>query len=280
MRGRYVGEVREASGFTNPAMMRDSYVMGATRYVPLDLFAYVVAGGSLLAVAAHAAMRVIRRLPTARGSQERTSRCRAATAGGALWLGGSARLPPMTSHVIWLSLWIRLWHWLTALSFILLTITGIILHFGSPAGAALSYDTATALHDVSGIFMSVLYGVHLVFMIGTGYWRRYIPSGEKFWARLRVQVIFYTVGLERKPYAGPTADSRFNVLQQLSYLIVVFALLPLLIVTGLLYLYYPALVPEIVLGLAGLWPLALAHYSLGILGAAYLVVHVYMATMR
>jgi hypothetical protein len=71
---RYVGEVREASGFTNPAMMRDSYVMGATRYLPLDLFAYVVAGGSLLAVAAHAALRVIWRLRTARDSQEGTRR--------------------------------------------------------------------------------------------------------------------------------------------------------------------------------------------------------------
>jgi thiosulfate reductase cytochrome b subunit len=186
----------------------------------------------------------------------------------------------MTSQVPRLSLWIRLWHWLTALSFILLTITGIILHFGSPGGAALSYDTATALHDVSGIFMSVLYGVHLVFMIGTGYWRHYIPRGEKLWARLKAQVVFYTAGLGRNgPYAGSTADARFNVLQQLSYLVVVFALLPLMIVTGLLYLNYPAFVPETVLGLAGLWPLALAHYALGILGAAYLVVHVYMATV-
>jgi hypothetical protein len=71
---RYAGEVREASGFTNPAMMRDSYVMGATRYVPLDVFAYVVAGGSLLAVVAHAAMRVIRRSPTVRDRRERTGR--------------------------------------------------------------------------------------------------------------------------------------------------------------------------------------------------------------
>ena len=186
----------------------------------------------------------------------------------------------MTSHVTRLSLRIRLWHWLTALSFILLTITGTILHFGGPGSVALSYDTATALHDVSGIFMSVLYGAHLVFMIGTGYWRCYIPSGRKLWARLKAQVVFYTVGSGRNgPYAGPTADTRFNVLQQLSYLVVVFALLPLLIVTGLLYLYYPALVPEVVLGLAGLWPLALSHHALGILGAGYLVVHVYMATV-
>jgi hypothetical protein len=69
---RYVGEVRAASGFTNPAIMRDSYVMGATRYMPLDVLAYVVVGGSLLAVLAHAAMRLMRRLSTARG--ERPSR--------------------------------------------------------------------------------------------------------------------------------------------------------------------------------------------------------------
>jgi hypothetical protein len=71
---RYVGEVREASGFTNPAIMRDSYVMGATRYGPLDVLAYVVACGAFVAVLAHAAMRVVGRLPTARGSKERASR--------------------------------------------------------------------------------------------------------------------------------------------------------------------------------------------------------------
>jgi hypothetical protein len=71
---RYVGAVSEPSGFTNPAMMRNSYVMAATRYVPLDLLAYLVVGGSLLAVVAHAATRVIRRLPAARAGKERASR--------------------------------------------------------------------------------------------------------------------------------------------------------------------------------------------------------------
>jgi formate dehydrogenase gamma subunit len=176
-----------------------------------------------------------------------------------------------------LSLWIRLWHWATALSFILLVITGFILHFGGPAGGLLSYAAATTVHDVSGITMSVLYGAHVVFMLGTGYWRQYVPGGGRLWARLKAQVIFYAAG--RGPYPERSAGSRFNVLQQLAYLIVVGALLPLLIATGLLYLYYPAFVPRTVLGLAGLWPLALAHYALAIVGAAYLVLHVYMATV-
>lgn len=196
-------------------------------------------------------------------------------AGGAICLA-SLRVVPMSSHVTRLSLWVRVWHWATALCFILLTITGIVLHFGNEM---VSYDAATTVHDVSGISMSVLYGVHIVFMMRTGYWRHYVPSGEKMWERLKAQIIFYTDGLGRNgPHPKPMPDSRFNALQQLVYLIVVFALLPLLIVTGLLYLYYPAVVPEAVLGLAGLWPLALAHYALGTLGAAYIVVHVYMAT--
>jgi thiosulfate reductase cytochrome b subunit len=179
-----------------------------------------------------------------------------------------------------LPLWIRLWHWTTALSFILLAITGVILHFGAPAGVLMSYARATTVHDVSGIFMSVLYGAHVVFMLATGYWRQYVPGRQRFWARLKAQVIFYTAGAGRTgPYHEPGADSRFNVLQQLAYLIVACALLPLLIATGLLYLYYPAFVPRTVLGLAGLWPLALAHYALAIVGAAYLVLHVYMATV-
>jgi hypothetical protein len=53
-------------------MVRDSYVMGATRYVPLDVLAYVVVGGSLLAVLAHATMQVKRQLRGA--AKEGTSR--------------------------------------------------------------------------------------------------------------------------------------------------------------------------------------------------------------
>lgn len=69
---RYVSEAGEGSSFTNPAIIRDSYVMAATRHVALDIIAYVVVGGSLLAALAHAVMRLLRRSP--RGSSERAYR--------------------------------------------------------------------------------------------------------------------------------------------------------------------------------------------------------------
>jgi thiosulfate reductase cytochrome b subunit len=162
---------------------------------------------------------------------------------------------------------------MTALSFILLTITGVILHFGDPEGTVVDYDAATILHDVAGIAMFAVYGVYLAFVIGTGYWRHDMPvekvpgsfegSGNLLHGRFGPQRAPCRADHGRPVQRPATADISDRV----------FALLPLLVVTGLLYLYYPAFVPETVLGLAGFWPLALAHYALGILSAAYLVVH-------
>ncbi len=56
---RYVRQVQNR-GFTNPAMLKDSYVMGATRYILLDVLAYLLVGGSLLALVAHSIMRLVR----------------------------------------------------------------------------------------------------------------------------------------------------------------------------------------------------------------------------
>jgi hypothetical protein len=57
---RYVKRVQQ-TGFTNPAMLKDSYVMGATRYAPLDVITYILVGGTLLAIAVHGLARVVYR---------------------------------------------------------------------------------------------------------------------------------------------------------------------------------------------------------------------------
>jgi len=67
---RYMDKVRQTAGFTHPAMMRDSYVMGATRYMPLDVITYLLVGGALLLVVAHGAMRLVRRKPKASDNEK------------------------------------------------------------------------------------------------------------------------------------------------------------------------------------------------------------------
>lgn len=188
----------------------------------------------------------------------------------------------MTERALQVPLWIRLGHGAAALLFIVLTVTGLVLHFAAPGFTPIDYRVATTLHDVTGILLAAAYGIHLLFLFATGYWRHYIPARQGLWRRVKTQVVFYSIDLgrdEASAAAAPPGETRFNALQQLTYLIVVFGLLPLLILTGLVYLYYPAFVPDAVLGLDGLWPIALAHYALGILGTTYLIIHVYMATV-
>lgn len=175
-------------------------------------------------------------------------------------------------------IWVRLWHWITAILFLGLTITGVVLHFAAPGFTPMNYAMATTLHDISGILLAVCYGLYLLMLIGTGYWRQYIPARQGLWRRLKTQVAYYSISmaLDEPGNAVLAVGTRFNALQQLTYFIVVFGLLPLLIVTGLVYLY-PQYAPREVLGIDGLWPIALAHYAVGILGTVYLIVHIYLA---
>jgi thiosulfate reductase cytochrome b subunit len=175
--------------------------------------------------------------------------------------------------------WVRLWHWITAILFLVLTLTGLILHFAAPGFIPMDYAMATTLHDVSGIALAIAYGLHLLYLFATGYGRQYLPARGGLWGRLKAQVVYYVVGMARDEWGTPilAAGTRFNALQQLTYFLVIFGLLPLLVATGLIYLY-PDYAPREILGFDGLWPVALVHYALGILGTVYLITHIYLAT--
>lgn len=75
---------------------------------------------------------------------------------------------------------------------------------------------------------------------------------------------------EAHPFAA-TEQSKFNPLQQLAYLAIMYALVPLLIITGLLCLY-----PQV----AGLGPVMLVlHMALAIIGLLFICAHLYLCTL-
>ncbi|NIV75421.1 MAG: hypothetical protein GWN37_11470 [Gammaproteobacteria bacterium] len=177
-------------------------------------------------------------------------------------------------------MWVRIWHWSTAALFCLLLATGFALHFAAPGFSPVPFATARTMHDVAGVMLTVLYGLYVTVFLASGYWREYVPWRRGLWHRLNKRIVFYTVGTLRGDALpqDKTGGSRFNPLQQIVYLSVVAGLIPALVVTGVPYLF-PDHLPAEVLGLDGLWPVALAHYALSVMGAMFLIVHVYMATL-
>lgn len=150
-------------------------------------------------------------------------------------------------------LWIRIVHWVIAVLFLLLIITGITQHFSTVKFSIIDYSIATTIHELSGIILTIVYIWFLIGIFRTRYWRKYLPRGRKLWRLVWGQ----------SQFKGTNPAT-------------IFVLLPLLIATGLYY-YFPGYAPDKIFGFDGLWTIAMGHYIVGALGVAYTIGHVFMA---
>lgn len=184
-----------------------------------------------------------------------------------------------TKRVCLYPLWLRLWHWSNALLFLSLVVTGFRLHFVELPMAVMPFETAVMVHNTAGILIIALYGVYLTGNALSGNFRHYRPRFRGLVSGLLIQMKFYSGGIfrgEREPFP-PTEESKFNPLQQLTYLFVAYAGLPVLMGTGIAYMF-PEYFSHEFLGMVGILPVAIGHYVIGILLSLFLIGHIYLAT--
>lgn len=187
----------------------------------------------------------------------------------------------MSERVYIMPVWLRAWHWLNALCFLLLIVSGASLHFASPNSMFLvPFEHARVMHNVSGIAITVFYVFYLGANAVTGNWRQYIPPVAGLMDELNAQNAYVAVDIfkGRPPPLVPTRERKFNALQQMTYILVMYAAMPALIASGFLFLF-PEVLPATLFGLPGLLPVAVFHYCLGFLLTLFLLGHVYMGTM-
>ncbi len=175
--------------------------------------------------------------------------------------------------------WIRFWHWLNAALILVLGMTGISLHFADPKLPLVDFELAVRIHNACGIALAITYLVFLIANVVSGNGRHFFPRGPGFFAALWAQLRWYAWGAFRgdpHPHT-PTPDSPFNVLQAITYAGVMYGLMPVLILTGLVYLY-PELAPDRLFGFDGLLPIALLHYLAAMSLLLFLLTHIYLGT--
>lgn len=183
-------------------------------------------------------------------------------------------------------LWVRLWHWAIAVLFVILVVTGVILTYSTSDFALMNYALADTLHQVTGIMFAILFAAFLVAAGVSGHWRRYQRQWQGLWSRIRIHGANVVNGNEKAGDSGSIAPPRIErtrgfliLVQQLLSIFSIVVLSPLLVITGLVLLY-PEWAPAEVAGLGGIWPLALAHYVVGLIGALFLLFHAYIATIN
>ncbi len=168
---------------------------------------------------------------------------------------------------------VRASHWLNALLFIVLLVTGLSVHF-TGASREIGLGTAVRVHDAAGVLLIVNFALFLIAGIATGDIRQYLPRCEGLAGGLAAQARYYLYGIfkgEPHPFAV-TREARFNPLQQVTYLLVFILGMPLLILSGLVLL-----VPGLAGGIDRAC-LAWIHYALAVFYGLFLVGHAYLAT--
>ena len=174
---------------------------------------------------------------------------------------------------------LRVWHWSNALLFVVLLITGLSMHYSAPGRAEVSFRTVVLIHNTAGILLTLSYGLYLLenFAFGNGRYYRLLPGDLSY--GLFHQARYYSLGIFLgEPHPFPHTETRkFNPLQKLTYLAVMYGLFPLVIVAGWA-LFFPGQLPANLFGLPGITLWAIAHTYLGYFASLFMVVHIYLGT--
>jgi thiosulfate reductase cytochrome b subunit len=155
---------------------------------------------------------------------------------------------------------------------ILLAITGLEVHYG---GIGLfGFGKAVELHRIFAWAFVVLIVFAIFWHMVTGEWKQYKPTTKL----LPEMISYYISGIFRgkeKP-VHKTPRAKLNPLQKFAYLGLKILIIPVLVSTGFLYLYYP----ELQSGKYGIhiqW-VAKIHVFAAFLMLAFLFIHVYLTT--
>jgi thiosulfate reductase cytochrome b subunit len=169
----------------------------------------------------------------------------------------------------------RFWHWSQASLIIFLSLTGFEVH---DSIHIFGFDKAVLYHRIAAYLLLGLIVFAIFWHFTTGEWRQYIPTFKK----LKDQVRYYSVGIfKNEPHpTKKSALNKLNPLQVLTYLSFKIVLIPLVVFSGILYLFYKHLdgnnivvISDIPLDLIAVW-----HTFGAFMLITFLVVHVYMTT--
>jgi len=169
----------------------------------------------------------------------------------------------------------RFWHWAQAALILMLGVTGFEIH-GSIR--FFGFEQAVRYHNFAAISFITLVVFAIFWHFATGEWRQYVPTLQ----HLRAYLNYYISGIfQNAPH--PTRKhslSKLNPLQKLVYAGLKLLVIPVMGVTGLLYMFYryPQRHEVISLNIGGLETVALLHTVGAFALLSFLAAHLYLIT--
>ncbi|MFB6317808.1 cytochrome b/b6 domain-containing protein [Saccharicrinis sp. FJH54] len=187
----------------------------------------------------------------------------------------------MSDHKLYLyPKWLRVWHGINAVSIITLIATGISMQYSNLNYPIINFQSAVFFHNLFGVITLINYLVFVIVNSLTDNKKAYKLQFKGLIERLMVQSQYYLSGYfkgEPKPYPVSKTE-KFNPLQKVAYVVTMYVLVPLVIITGV-SLLFPEVIIENVLKTSGIRLTAIFHASLGFFISLFLFIHLYVASV-
>ncbi|MDP2301684.1 MAG: cytochrome b/b6 domain-containing protein [Ignavibacteria bacterium] len=169
----------------------------------------------------------------------------------------------------------RFWHWTQSFLIFFLAATGFEIH-GS--FQFFGYQNAVKYHNIAAYSFIILIAFAIFWHFSTGEWRQYLPT----LSNIRAQINFYLIGIfKNSPHpTKKTVLSKLNPLQRLVYLGLKILVIPVMVISGLLYMFYryPQKGTIQALNVESLELIALAHTLGAFFLIAFIIAHLYLIT--
>jgi len=166
----------------------------------------------------------------------------------------------------------RFWHWSQALIIGFLGVTGFEIH-GS--FSLFGFENAVRWHSITAWVFLILIVFAIFWHFTSGEWRQYIPTTKL----LKEQFMYYIGGIfNNAPHpTNKTVYNKFNPLQRMIYLGLKILVIPVIVTSGFLYLYFQY--PKFGIEFQSLEPIALIHTFGAYILLAFVIAHVYLTTV-
>lgn len=169
----------------------------------------------------------------------------------------------------------RFWHWTQAILIFFLAFTGFEIH---GTYSFFGFEEAVAYHNIAAYGLLILIIFAIFWHFTTGEWKQYVPTKENILA----QVNYYILGIfKNAPHpTKKTVLSKMNPLQKLSYFGLKILLIPIVVASGLLYMFYryPSRYGIDAINITTLKWIAIIHTAGAILLVAFVIGHIYLTT--
>jgi len=178
--------------------------------------------------------------------------------------------------------WIRAWHVLSAVLFIILIVTGISMQYTDKENArfVVGFAAAVKWHNFAAIVLTINYILFVLGNVLTSNGKYYRINKKNFLADLIKQLKYYSLGMfkgEKHPFPV-TLESKFNPLQKISYVLAMYVALPLIIISGI-GLFFPEITIKSFFGVSGLILTDILHITMGFFLSIFMLIHIYTCTL-